>query len=282
MDLKVDEPSSALLLNQGHTSDVRFLRRLLEHPMTRGMDIDDPSTTDLRNEIIQSKPVLKTIYEEWYNLICGHLPAVQGPILELGSGGGFLQQRIPDLITSEVFTCRNARLVLDGQLLPFRSQTLRAVVMTNVLHHIPKPAAFLAEASRCLRPGGSVLMIEPWVSGWSRTIYSRLHHEPFDTRQEGWSHGFGGPLSGANGALPWIIFERDRSRFERELPSLTIDQIRPFMPFRYLLSGGVSMRQLLPTFLDPASASVEHALRPWMKHWAMFAFIALTRKGPVN
>jgi hypothetical protein len=84
------------------------------------MDIDDPSTTELRNEIIQTKPLLKSIYEEWYDLICKHLPDVDGPVLELGSGAGFLRSRIPTLITSEIFPCRNARLLLDGQSLPFR------------------------------------------------------------------------------------------------------------------------------------------------------------------
>jgi len=243
------------------------------------MDVDDPSTTDLRNEIIQSKPLLKAIYEEWYRLICDHLPAINGHVLELGSGGGFLREKIPGLITSEIFRCRNTQLVLDGQLLPFRSQTLRSIVMTNVLHHIPQPSKFLAEASRCLVDGGSILMIEPWVSSWSRMIYSYLHHEPFDPEQQGWVHDFNGPLSGANGALPWILFERDRRRFEQEFPWLRIDQIQPFMPFRYLFSGGVSMKQILPSFLDAACLSIERGLRPWMKHWAMFAFVAVSRTG---
>lgn len=35
------------------------MRSWLEHPATRGMDIDDTRTTDRRNEIIQSKPVLR-------------------------------------------------------------------------------------------------------------------------------------------------------------------------------------------------------------------------------
>jgi hypothetical protein len=85
-------------------------------------------------------------------------------------------------------------------------------------------------------------------------------------------------LSGANGALPWIIFERDRRRFEQEF-SMRIDRIQPIMPFRYLFSGGVSMRQLMPTFLDPVCASVERGMQPWMKHWAMFVFVAVSRRA---
>jgi hypothetical protein len=37
-----------------------------------------------------------------------------------------------------------------------------------------------------------------------------------------WSFPAVGPLSGANGALPWILFERDRARFEREFPQWVI------------------------------------------------------------
>src|SRR5262249_31802772 len=35
------------------------------------------------------------------------------------------------------------------------------------------------QATRCVRSGGVVAMIEPWVTPWSRFVYTRLHHEPF-------------------------------------------------------------------------------------------------------
>ena len=56
-----------------------------------------------------------------------------------------------------------------------------------------------------------------------------------------------GPLSCANDALPWIIFVRDRVTFEREFPHWHIELVKPIMPFRYLLSGGVSLRSLNPS-----------------------------------
>ena len=55
-----------------------------------------------------------------------------------------------------------------------------------------------------------------WVTRWSRWIYGRFHHEPFDPQRADWEFPLSGPLSGANGALPWIIFQRDREQFERE------------------------------------------------------------------
>ena len=129
--------------------------------------------------------------------------------------------------------------------------SLRAIVMTNVLHHLPDVASFFGEATRVVRPGGAIVMIEPWVTPWSRVIYTVLHHEPFDPTAAEWRVSGNGPLSGANGALPWILFERDRSRFEREFPALRVASITPGMPFRYLLSGGFTSGGMYPRGHQP-------------------------------
>lgn len=254
-----------------------MLRSILAHPLTRGRSIDDPVTTELRRSIVLSKPFLRDIYEDWYRAILEHVPDGDGQVLELGSGAGFLEQFIPGLITSEVFACPGVQLIADARNLPFAAGELRAVVMTDVLHHIPDVAAFFREATRCLRPGGVVAMIEPWVSPWSRLIYTRLHHEPFRTDVQQWDFPAGGPLSDANGALPWILFVRDRARFEAEFPSMRIEVIRPMMPFRYLVSGGVSMRSLMPGFTTSWWKRVEKACQSRMDRLAMFSLISLRR-----
>jgi len=255
-----------------------FLRRLLAHPLTAGLTLDDPATTQLRKQIIVSKPFLKAIYDEWYNLLAARLPAVEGVVLELGSGAGYFDRFIPGLITSEVFPCPGVQIVADARHLPFPDAALRAIVFTDVLHHMPDVRKFFAEASRCLRIGGKVLMIEPWVSPWSRLIYTRLHHEPFHPEAADWSFPSTGPLSGANGALPWMVFVRDREKFEREFPLLTIEEIRPFLPFRYLVSGGVGMRSLMPGFTHPAWKNLERMLEPGMSKLAMFALVSLRKR----
>jgi SAM-dependent methyltransferase len=254
-----------------------MLRTLLAHPVTRGRSIDDPVTTDLRRSIVISKPFLRAIYEDWYRAISERIPPGEGSALELGSGGGFLERFLPGLITSEVFKCSAVQIVADAQKLPFPSGSLRAIVMTDVLHHIPNVAGFFGEATRCLRSGGRVVMIEPWVSSWSRLIYRHLHHEPFEPDVQRWDFPANGPLSDANGALPWVVFERDRKRFESEFPKFRIEEIKPMMPFRYLVSGGVSMRTLMPNFTTPGWRAIERACQPLMNRLAMFSLISVKR-----
>lgn len=246
--------------------------------MTAGMDLNDPATTELRKQIISSKPLLKAIYDQWYTLLVAHLPSGEGPVLELGSGAGYCDRYIPGLITSELLYCPSVRIRLDAQHMPFADRALRAIVFTDVLHHIPNVRLFFAEATRCIRPGGKILMIEPWVTAWSRFAYRHLHHEPFSPEASDWSFPSSGPLSGANTAVPWIVFQRDRREFEIEFPALEIEQIRPFLPFRYVFSGGVGMRSLVPGFTNGMWTQLERMLEPWMSHLGMFAFISVGRR----
>ncbi len=255
-----------------------MLKQRLAHPLLRGLDVDDPRTTARRRQIIQDNRFLRQVYGEWYEALAAVLPDVPGAALELGSGAGFLPDVVPGLITSEVFWCRHIHIVADGRRLPLPDSCLRAILMTDVLHHVPDVRAFFADAARCVRSGGVMAMVEPWVTRWSRLIYTRLHHEPFRPQTPAWEFPALGPLSSANGALPWIVFERDRAQFEREFPQWRIETIRPCMPFRYLVSGGVSLRALMPGWAFGAWRGLERLFDPWMKTWAMFALIVLRRE----
>jgi SAM-dependent methyltransferase len=231
----------------------------------------------LRRQLIRDKPFLRKIYEEWYARVVQALPPGDDPVLELGSGGGFLDRSVRDLITSEIQVCPHVRVVLDGQSLPVRDRRLRAIVMIDVLHHLPEPRRFFREAARSVRRGGRIVMIEPWVSAWSSFVYSRLHHEPFRPDALEWGFPRGGPLSAANTALPWIMFVRDRAQFEREFPQWRLLVLRPFMPFRYLMSGGVSARAVMPAWTFAFWRALERAIDPWMTHLGLFVHVVLER-----
>jgi hypothetical protein len=121
-----------------------ILRRLLAHPLTASLSVDDPATTELRNQIIASKPFLRSIYDDWYRMLSKDLPVGEKRVLELGSGAGYCERFIPNLITSEIFHCSRAKVVVDGQQMPFAGSSLRAIIMTDVLHHMPHPERFFA------------------------------------------------------------------------------------------------------------------------------------------
>jgi SAM-dependent methyltransferase len=231
--------------------------------------------------MIREKIFLRRIYEEWYASIVPALPIGNESVLEIGSGAGFLNEIIPDVITSEVFWCSDVNVIMDGCEIPFANDTLKGIVMTDVLHHLPKPRLFFSEAARCVRSGGVLVMIEPWITPWSKLVYKRLHHETFRLETQEWEFPETGPLSGANSALPWIIFQRDRRQFELEFPQWRISGIKLSMPFRYLLSGGVSMRSLMPGWAFGFWGSLEKSLEPLMKALGMFALIILKRTQPM-
>ena len=52
--------------------------------------------------------------------------------------------------------------------------------MLDVLHHLERPIEFLEEASRVLKPGGRLAMIEPAMTTLARRFYHRFHDEPVD------------------------------------------------------------------------------------------------------
>jgi SAM-dependent methyltransferase len=254
-----------------------MLRSLLAHPSTRGLDLDDPRTTLRRGRIIREKGFLRRIYEDWYGSIEAALPPGPGAVLELGSGGGFLSEVIPSVVTSDVFCCPSVRAVLDAQAMPFVSGSLRAIVMVDVFHHLPQVRHFLSEANRCLRVGGLMIMIEPWVSSWSRLVYGHMHHEPFCPESPTWEFPSLGPLSSANAALPYVVFRRDLAQFQSEYPTLKLQSLQPMMPFRYLASGGVSTRALIPEWTYAAWVQLEACFDRWMDFLAMFAQIEIVR-----
>jgi len=245
---------------------------------TRGIeDLDDPAVTLLHGEIIQKKPFLKKLYIDFYKQFQKTVPDSENKILiELGSGGGFIKEVIRNVITSDILELPKVDKVFSAVEMPFEKASVDAFFMIDVLHHIADPRAFFKETLRCLKIGGRTIMIEPANTLWSRFIYKNFHHELFDTQAK-WEMQEAGPLSHGNGALPWIIFSRDRRIFESEFPSLRIVRMWNHTPLRYLISGGLTLRQLVPSFTYPAIKAVEYTLSPVNNLLGMFQTIELEK-----
>ncbi len=241
-------------------------------------DLDDPATTLLHGKILRSKPFLKKLYADFYKQFKEAAEATYNKVLvELGSGGGFIKEIIPNVITSDILDVAGADKIFSAMDMPFEDSSVDAFFMFDVLHHITRPGQFFIEAERCLKPAGRIVMIEPANTVWARFVYKNFHHEGFDPDGE-WGLEKTGPLSQANGAMQWIIFVRDREVFERKYPQLKIVSLRNHTPISYLLSGGFTTRQLMPGFMYPVIRAFEWLLSPLGNWLGMFMTVVIEKK----
>lgn len=241
--------------------------------------LDDPQTTIDHGETIRSKYYLRNLYRENYEWFRDRI--MQGKkrvVVEVGSGAGFIKEVIPDAMTSDILPLPQIDKTFSALAMPFKTSSVDALMMFNVLHHLKKVKQFFREAERCLKPGGKILMIEPANTLWSRFIYQHFHHEEFNPNGT-WNIRSRGPLSGANGALPWIVFFRDRKMYMKLYPHLHIVSIRYRTPLKYLLSGGLSHPQFVPSWTYPIVTAIEKLTTPFHQYFAMFMSIEIVKRS---
>ena len=241
--------------------------------------LDLPETSLKHRKIVFSKPFLKRIHEDWYLAFKNYAQAspLQGEIIEIGAGGGFLKDIYPEVITSDIMPLSVCDMQFSATAMPFENNTLKAIFMLNVLHHIPDNNAFFFLVNRVLKSGGFIYMIEPATTWFSKFIYKNFHHEPFDENVEEWKFASKGPLSDANGALPYIIFKRDKTTFYKLYPELEVIEFKYHTPFKYLLSGGLSKPAIVPYFIYGLVCFIEKIFSPLFPTLAMFQTIIVRK-----
>jgi len=256
-----------------------FLKKHLTLPdLPEGIDLDSPQAILTHSRIIKQKKFLREIYRDFYTRFQRAVgPSADKTLVELGSGGGFIKELLPDAITSDVPGVDGVDWNFYAEEMPFANNSIDAFFLMNVFHHIKDPRLFLNEAQRCMKPSGKVFMIEPANTFFARLIYQNFHQERFDPSSD-WTVKGDGRMSDSNQALPWIIFVRDRERFAQEYPGLTITKVSVHTPIRYLISGGLSLRQLLPGCCYRVILFLEWILTPLNSFCAMFMTVELTKK----
>jgi SAM-dependent methyltransferase len=226
--------------------------------------VSDQEFVSQHRAIWAARPELRAVYQEWFAQL---LRCVEGlhPIVETGAGPGFFKEYFPQLISTDVVPTPYVDVVCDAGWLPFQSSSVGALVMVDVLHHLPKPLEFLAEAGRVLRPGGRLAMIEPWITVPSYLLYRYFHHEDcsfaFDLCRpfgESDKRAFDG-----NAAIPFKLLKQ----FKSGVPSLRLLQTVPFLGLPYLATLGFKSARPVPRTLIEMAKVCERLLNP-LRRWA--------------
>lgn len=208
-------------------------------------------------------------------------------ILEIGSGTSPLKQFfLSNVVTSDVLDLEYLDLVFDcheiDKLDAIKDNSLDVITLTNVLHHLKSPIAFLNRAASKLKHRGKVIATEPFFSSVSTVIYKYLHHEPVDFDvADAELIEVQGPLASANVALPWLIFFRNSQWLQRLSDNYDVENlaIRPFTALSYMITGGISRKLPVPAFLYRLLFPIDLAFsRHLPKLCAAFFTAILTRR----
>lgn len=262
------------------------LRRSLYDPRVRDLDVDDNELLEIHRQILYEKKIMRNVFEDFYDemtIRCDKYLVKTGLEIELGSGSGFFKDVRDGLVTSDIRNGDHIDRVLDAQNMDLDDSTVRCLYAINLFHHLPDPEKFFHELSRTLAPGGGCVLIEPHFGPVSGFIHSWLHKdEHFDKQAKCWqTEGISGPLSGANQALAYLVFHRDKQLFQEKFGAeLEILESTPLSNgIRYLASGGVNFRQLVPDFLEPILKATECLLSPFANTYALHNLIVIRRKS---
>jgi SAM-dependent methyltransferase len=233
---------------------------------------------DAQRQVWDNKPVIRALYGHYHQLMASH--CVPGKVVEIGAGCGNLKASNRSVVSMDIVNSNWVNLVGDAEQLPFADQCLDNIVMLDVLHHIRFPLRFLAEASRTLRPGGRLVILEPGITPISNIFYSALHPEPVDMSADLFSatpQSSQDPFD-SNQAIPTLLFSRAMAATCAAVPQLTLTHQEWLGLASYPLSGGFRPWQLLTPRTLKWCLRLESYTPSWLKALSAFRlFTVLAR-----
>ena len=225
------------------------------------------NTVDRHNKEIQrnldfwnNKPILRKVYQRFYDLIADSTIRGDGLTVELGSGIGNLKQSVPNCICTDLFANPWIDQVENAYDLSFENNSVDNLIMFDVFHHLRYPGDALTEASRVLRKNGRLIIFEPCASLLGRVVYGCFHEEPLGMKDKiEWNS----PPEWSVGNVDYYAAQGNACRifvngeFNEKLADWTQLKRRRLSAISYVTTGGYSSRQRYPDFAYPLMEMID-------------------------
>jgi SAM-dependent methyltransferase len=232
-------------------------------------------------EVWRAKPLLRSVYEVWFDIMLGGIPT-GSHVLEIGAGPGFLaeyaRRQRPDVkyVASDIIPSSWNDLAADATKLPVAASSIDMLIGIDVLHHLEDPDRFFTEAARVLHVGGSVAVIEPWITPFSFLIYGLLHEEACRPWAAPWERRGGEHAFDGDNARVWALARSQASKWIGlgfEPPA-----IRPLNGFAWFSSLGFKRPSLLPGRAARSVLGLDRMMQPLARWLALRAHLVWRRR----
>ena len=263
---------------------MRCLIELLSDPLLKGMDVDGIGRIELHRRMLAKKRMLRDVFTEFHHLfkrLDRQFFSGKGFEVELGAGVSPMRDSYPNVWTTDIVDAPHLDKVINAEAMDLADKSVRTIYGQNCFHHFPHPDKFLFELERVLIPGGGAILLEPYYGPFATFLFKRLFRtEGFDKNFSSWETPVEGPMNGANQALSYIVFVRDRAELERKHPSLKIvHEQRVGNYLKYVISGGLNFRQLLPDSMTVAVSFIERLLWPFNRWFALHHIVVIRKSS---
>ena len=261
------------------------LRTWLQEPRLIGVDPDSERMLEIHSKVLYEKPMMRDVFSEFYDACIQldekYFSDSKAKRVEIGAGVSFFKKKYPEIISTDIKKAENLDMVVDAQNMPFEQNSVRAIYGINCFHHFPNPDLFFNELDRVLVKGCGCILIDPYYGTIAKRFYKKIFDtETFDMTQKEWVNESLGFMNGANQALSYIVFIRDKKKFEERYPNLEIIVQKPLNNYmRYVLSGGLNFRQILPSFFSPIIKFFEFIFMPFNSVFALHHIIVIRKKN---
>jgi SAM-dependent methyltransferase len=263
---------------------MNWLVEFLRDPSVDSIDVDGSDRLRVHGLLLSQKPMLKGVFTEFHHLfdrLDKKFLSGSGVRVEIGAGVAPIRDAYPDVLATDIILGPGLDRVLDAENMDFPDGSVRVLFGQNCFHHFPHPSRFFEQLERVVVPGGGVILLEPYYGPFASFLFRRLFHtEGYDKDYPSWETPVTGPMNGANQALSYIVFKRDRAEFERCYPRLRIVHQETCDNYLiYLLSGGLNFRQLWPNWAVPLLSLLQMLLSPLNRWLALHHVVVILKEA---